>query len=122
MVVEPLETAPTALSPWLTAAGLLVGFATACGPSSGEPAAGTGGTAGAGGSMPTDCTVTVTRSELSPYIATVGIVSFTSSWQNPTSAEIHFGPDTDYGLVAPVDLTEDGYRTLLLGMTQNRTV
>ena len=69
----------------------------------------------------TDCTVAVTSSEVSPHIATVGIVSFTSNLIGLTAAEIHFGPDTGYGLVAPVDLTQAGYRTLLLGMTENRT-
>jgi hypothetical protein len=65
--------------------------------------------------------VTVTAAEVSPHIPTVGIVSFTSNLADLTAAEIHFGPSTDYGLVAPVDLDEAGYRTLLLGMTQNRT-
>jgi len=63
----------------------------------------------------------VTRSEVSPHVATVGIVSFTTDLIAPTAAEIHFGRDTSYGLVAPVDLTAEGYRTLLLGMTENRT-
>jgi len=69
----------------------------------------------------TSCTVAVTAAEVSPHIATVGIVSFTSNLADPSAAEIHFGPSTDYGLVAPVDLQAEGHRTLLLGMTQNRT-
>ena len=69
----------------------------------------------------TDCTVTVTSAELSPHIATVGIVTFTTSLAGLKSAEVKFGPDTSYGLLAPVDLTEEGHRTLLLGMTENRT-
>jgi hypothetical protein len=63
----------------------------------------------------------VTSSEVSEQIATVGIVSFTSSLAGITAAEIDFGPNTNYGLVAPVDLAEEGYRTLLLGMTQDST-
>jgi hypothetical protein len=66
------------------------------------------------------CTITVSAA-VSPDIATVGIVTFTSSLPNLRSAEIHFGPDIEYGLVAPVDLTEPGGRTLLLGMAQDRT-
>jgi hypothetical protein len=110
-------------------------------PSSGGNGSGgvAGGSAGAGGGAPsgtggscfdgrsrlvglpeTSCTVTVNGSEVSPYIATVGIVSFSSNLAGLTAAEIHFGPSTDYGLVAPVDLEEAGHRTLLLGMAQNR--
>jgi len=69
----------------------------------------------------TTCTVNVTSAELSPHIATVGIVTFTASLPGLTAAEIHFGPDLDHGLVAPVDLADPGHRTLLLGMDQDRT-
>lgn len=69
----------------------------------------------------TPCTVKVSSAEISPDIATVGIVTFTTNLANTVAAEIHFGPDTDYGLVAPVDLTLDGFRTLLLGMRQDST-
>ena len=126
------------LGPWsiLAAVGVLLGLGIACGsgataPADGTAGAGGGGPAQTGGStfdgssqlagLPqTSCTVTVTGSEASPYIATVGVVSFTTDLVDLTSAEIHFGPDTAYGLVAPVDLDEEGHRTLLLGMTQNR--
>jgi hypothetical protein len=67
----------------------------------------------------TSCTVTVTSSEVSPEIATVGIVSFTTNLPALNHAEIHFGLDTEYGLVAPVELDSTEYRTLLLGMIQN---
>lgn len=69
----------------------------------------------------TSCNVAVIGSELSPHIATVGIVSFSTSLVGLSAAEIQFGPDPAYGLVAPVDLKEEGYRTLLLGMRQNST-
>ena len=69
----------------------------------------------------TNCTVTVTSAEVSPHIATVGIVAFTTNLADLATAEIHFGPDTAYGLVAPVAMNEAGFRTLLLGMTENRT-
>lgn len=100
--------------------------------SGGAGAGGTGGkSTGAGGGyldgssrlagLPTTgCTVTVTSLAISPNIATVGIVSFGASMPHIVAAEIHFGPSTEYGLVAPVDLEEQGYRTLLLGMAQNR--
>ncbi len=65
--------------------------------------------------------MTVTRSEVSPHVATVGIVSFITDLADVSAGEIHFGRDASYGLVAPVDLTEAGFRTLLLGMTEDRT-
>jgi hypothetical protein len=52
---------------------------------------------------------------------TVGIVTWSLEDVVPESAEIHFGLDTTYDMVAPVDLTEADYRTLLLGMKPNRT-
>lgn len=118
--------------------GTTTGGITAGGtPSSGGAAGASGGASGAGGKstsvigsyfdgstrfdgLPeTSCTITITRSELSPDMATVGVVSFTTSLAGLTAAEIHFGRDTGYGLVAPVDLTQPGYRTLLLGMVQD---
>jgi hypothetical protein len=108
------------------AVGALLGLGSACGSGSTGAPAGTGGSYFDGSSQlaglpETSCTVTVTGREVSPHIATVGIVSFTSSLAHLSAAEIHFGPNTDYGLVAPVDLEAEGYRTLLLGMAQNRT-
>lgn len=67
------------------------------------------------------CDIAVTSSELSPNIPTVGIVTFTTNMPRLLRAEIHFGLDTRYGLVAPVDLNNEGSRTLLLGMQQTRT-
>lgn len=69
----------------------------------------------------TTCTVTITQSERSPSIPTVGIVSFATNLGELAAAEIHFGLDTGYGFVAPVDLAREGHRTLLLGMKENRT-
>jgi hypothetical protein len=90
----------------LAATGALVGLAAGC---------------GQGTLSKTDCVVTVTGAEMSPNMATVGMVTFTSSLPHVSAAEISFGLNTEYGLVAPVDLTEAGYRTLLLGMEQNRS-
>jgi hypothetical protein len=82
-------------------------------------ATGTGGTTGSGGSG--SCTVTVSPATLSSKISTVGIVTFTTTASTPTEAHIDFGLDTSYGMTAPVDLTQSGYRTLLLGMKTSKT-
>ena len=47
---------------------------------------------------------------------TVGVVTWSLPGATITSATIEFGLDESYGMVAPVDLSEDDYRTLLLGM------
>lgn len=80
---------------------------------------------GGGGSSTTETTSTTGDGEcvitiedaLSPMIATVGIVTFSASNISIEKAEIEFtrasgGPT----YVAPVDLNEPDYRTLLLGM------
>ena len=79
----------------------------------------TGGSTGTGGTS-TSCTITPTSS-ISTKIPTVGIVTFTSTLASPTSASIKFGLDTNYGMTAPVDLTQTNYRTLLLGMKASKT-
>jgi hypothetical protein len=76
-------------------------------------AAGTTGTAGAGGSG--SCTITAT-SALSTKIATVGIVTWTTTLAGASSAKIDFGLTTSYGLSAPVSSVTASNRTLLLGM------
>jgi hypothetical protein len=50
---------------------------------------------------------------------TVGIVTWSTTLA-VTEAVIEFGLDENYGMVAPVDLDEEGYRTLLLGMKPER--
>jgi hypothetical protein len=119
----------------LFVAGVACSSGAPAGSDGGDALRGSGGSVGAGGvggkyfdgssqlaGLPTTgCTVTVTSSTVSPDIATVGIVSFTSSLPGLRAAEIHFGTSTDYGLVAPVDLDEPDGRTLLLGMAQSRT-
>jgi hypothetical protein len=47
---------------------------------------------------------------------TVGIVRWSLDKPRLTEAHIDFGPDTSYGVTAPVDLTELDYRTVLVGM------
>ena len=46
----------------------------------------------------------------------MGIVTWSLSVAGITEANIEFGLDTQYGMVAPVDLSEADFRTLLLGM------
>ncbi len=96
---------------------------------------GTGGTAGAkatgghdrhrrhdghrgaaGSGQSTSCTITPTSS-FSTAIPNVAIVTWSTSLSSPTKAEIDFTPSAGgTTLVAPVDLTQASYRTLLLGM------
>lgn len=92
-------------------AGGAGGVSGASGAGGSGGAAGTGGTGGA-----TGCAFTV-ASSLSPAIPTVGIVTFTTSLAGVSAAEIRFGlAATGPTMTAPVDLTQPGYRTLLLGM------
>jgi hypothetical protein len=63
------------------------------------------------------CTFCVTA-ELSPRIATVGIVTWTTDLPDLVEAHIDFGPTAAYGMTAPVDQAEPDHRTLLLGMRQ----
>jgi hypothetical protein len=85
------------------------GGATATGGTTGT---GTGGGAGGGTAS---CTFTQSSS-LSPKIATVGIVTWSTNMTGVQSAHIDFGLTTSYGFTAPVDLSQPSYRTLLLGM------
>lgn len=117
------------------AGGSLAGSGGSSAGTAGSAAVGTGGTAGAAGSTvgaagsgdagtggtgnPVACTITATH-ELSAQIGTVGIVTWSADLPSITSAHIEFGPDTGYGMQAPVDLAEPDYRTLLLGMKQAR--
>ena len=48
--------------------------------------------------------------------STVGIVEWSVDVTDLTSAHIEFGLTSDYGMLAPVNLSESGYRTLLLGL------
>jgi len=68
------------------------------------------------------CTISADLA-LSPMIPTVGVVTWTSSLPDITQAEIHFGRSSvgSNEYVAPVDLTQPSYRTLLLGMKGSTT-
>lgn len=98
---------------------------------SGSDSAGTSGTAGstAVGSGGTGGFATATfdiEVELASDVdanapGTIGIVTWSVDVASLVSARIEFGLDTDYGMTAPVDLAETGYRTLLLGMKPDST-
>jgi hypothetical protein len=53
-------------------------------------------------------------------IPTVGIVTWSTTLSGVQSAKIDFGLTTSYGMTAPVDLAQQNYRTLLLGMKGSR--
>ena len=100
-------------------------------PASGGASAGgsgnaTGGATASGGSgsildLPeTECVVTVLGAELAA-IETVGVITWSTNLEGLSTAEIQFGIDEGYGMVAPVDLEQADYRTLLLGMKQDST-
>jgi hypothetical protein len=79
----------------------------------GGGANGTGGTPGTGGAS---CTITAGLS-FSTAIPTVATVTWSTTLPNVTKAEIDFAPAAGgTTLVAPVDLAQASYRTLLLGM------
>ena len=79
-------------------------------------AAGTAGNAGAAGTGAIACTITATPT-FSTAMPNVAIVTWSTTLSNLTGAEIDFAPQAGGAtLVAPVDLTQPNYRTLLLGM------
>ncbi len=48
--------------------------------------------------------------------ATIGIVSWSFDLAPLTRAQIAYGPSREYGMVAPIDLQDTPFRTVLLGM------
>ena len=111
--------------PLFSLAAITVGLGAGCGGNSANGgtggAGGMNGGSGTGGTMVTTTCVITPTADASPKIATVGIVTFTTDVASPSAAHIEFGLDTSYGWSAPVDLAEPSYRTLLLGMKQNKT-
>jgi hypothetical protein len=88
------------------------------GSTGGAGRSGTGGSAtGAGGSGgATSCTITA-QSTQSTAIPTVFTVTWSTTLTGLTGAEIDFGPAaSEPTLVAPVDLTQPSYKTVLIGM------
>jgi hypothetical protein len=93
---------------------------------SGGTAAGSGGGAGTG-TMPGECTFTVTSQTADKAgaggIPTVGIVDWTVDIANPTSASIEFNLEGATAMhTAPVDVSKGpSFKTLLLGMKGSKT-
>lgn len=87
---------------------------------SGTSSGGSMGSGSGGAPSMTSCTF-MQDSSISTKIPTVGIVTFSTSMSNPTSAHIDFGLTDSYGMTAPVDLKATNYRTLLLGMKASQT-
>lgn len=89
----------------------------------GESGGGTGNgeTSELDGLPETTCDVSILSGNTSTDMPTVGVVTFSTTLSPVSKAEIQFGPDTGYGLIAPVNLSAASYRTLLLGMTTNST-
>jgi hypothetical protein len=88
------------------------------------PDAGTGGASDGGGQAETGAAVSCDFSQtasLSTKIGTVGIIEWTTSLSNVTSAHIDFGLSASYGMVAPADIGAQPYHTLLLGMKPSKT-
>jgi hypothetical protein len=72
------------------------------------------GTTGDGGTIA--CTIT-SQAVQSTAIPTVFTVTWSTNLSNLTSAEIDFGPSSSGPtMVAPVDLTQPSYKTILIGM------
>jgi hypothetical protein len=112
-------TGGVGVNPPVAGTGALGGAGGASGSTAGTGAGGTG-TSGTGGGTDSNlstvaCTITPSLM-MSSAIVTVGIVTFTTDLTGIDSAHIDFGLDTNYGMTAPVDLTQTNYRTLLLGM------
>ena len=99
--------------------------AGAAGASAPDTSAGDASVDGSGGSTVTDVTFTVhyqRADEVDPDApGTVYVVTWSVDPSSVDSAVIEFGPDTDYGMTAPVDLSEPEYRTVLLGMNPSST-
>ncbi|HSY39740.1 MAG TPA: arylsulfotransferase family protein [Polyangia bacterium] len=83
-----------------------------------------GGSCGGGGGNGATCSFSILSNDISPMMATVGIVEWSTSLSNLASADIVYTLDgagaglLNKGGTAPVDLTKPNYRTLLLGLKQ----
>jgi hypothetical protein len=85
--------------------------------SGGSPGSGGGtGAGGAAGGPQASCTITA-QSMQSTAIPTVFTVTWSTDLSGVSSAEIDFGPaSSGPTMVAPVDLTQASYKTVLVGM------
>ncbi|MBN1612639.1 MAG: aryl-sulfate sulfotransferase [Polyangiaceae bacterium] len=86
-----------------------------------------GGSSGSGGTVSADVCATVTSSSTSSKMATVGIVEWSTTVANPTSAQVVYSLNNagssvlNKGGTAPVDLSQQNHRTLLLGLKPSST-
>ncbi len=87
---------------------------------------GTGGIKATGGSSATgNCSFTLITNAISTKMATVGIVEWSTTLSNLSSAQIVYTLNNaasgilNKGGTAPVDLTKSNYHTLLLGLKQS---
>lgn len=103
-----------------SAAGTAGGESAGTAGTAGAP---TAGAAGAGGlsSAVFDIEVGLASDEDPGAPGTVGIVTWSVDVTALVAARIEFGLDTTYGMTAPVDLSETGHRTMLLGMKPDST-
>ncbi len=100
------------------AGGSRAGGSGGGGPGSSGGLSGTGGFGPTG--TPVECAIEA-NATLSPAIATVGIVTWSTDLEGIDNARIEFGlAETGPTMAAPVDLSAPGYRTLLLGMKGDR--
>jgi hypothetical protein len=97
------------------------GGSTGQGGSSGQDGGPAGGEGGSGGNTASNNCITHSA-RTSTAIATVGIVTWSSTLSGLKSAKIDFGLDTNYGMTAPVENPVAGSNTtLLLGMKPSKT-
>lgn len=80
-----------------------------------------GGAGGATGAGSFTISARLASEDNSDAPTTVGLVDWSTTAGTPTEATIQFGLTTDYGMEAPVDVTEPELRGVLLGMKQGRT-
>ncbi len=103
------------------------GVAAGSGSAAGSGGGAAGASSGSGGADNGDCSITITSSSTSTAIATVGIVEWSTTFSNPSSAQIVYTLNNasssilSQGGTAPVDLKKANYRTLLLGLKPSST-
>ncbi len=98
--------------------GAIGGTAGAIGGTGDSPSSGgLGGTAG--DSFQISAHLASEDDERAP--TTVGLVQWSTTLGTPTAATIEFGPTTEYGMEAPVDVTQTELRGVLLGMKPEQT-
>jgi hypothetical protein len=93
------------------------GTATGGTATGGTSSEGTGGASGG----PFRISVHLASEEDPAAPTTVGIVEWSTELGTPTGAVVEFGRTTEYGRIAPVDLSAQDFRTALLGLDPEQT-